>query len=148
MSKEEQELEQLWSYFKDSPDDIKEKRQKLTASLSRTDLGAYPSTMSISTAFDELFQCFSIGGQIKNYYRYGELSYCGKQREKLWFALRHGSFVSETQVNEQSSMKDIETAQKIQQFHKQRLLNEKAHGSSEDVWDIRETPLVNPFKED
>lgn len=147
MGKEEQELEQIWSYFKEQPDDIREKRQRITASLNENKLSAFPSTMLVTTAFDELFQCFSVGGQVKNYYRYGELLYCQKQREKLWFAIKHGSYFTEKPITETSSISEIENAEKIQEFYKKRHIEEKAKGSSEDVWDPREIPLNKPFKE-
>lgn len=141
-TKEDEELNQLWSLFKDEPQEIRGKRQEVTRNLNENDLSSFPNTMYVSTAFDELFQCFSIGGQVKNFYRYGELSYCEKQREKLWFALRYGQFfdVNRDQTN-------AANGEKIQQFYKQRLLEDKARGSSEDIWEQRKKPLVNPFKE-
>lgn len=141
-NQEEDEIQQLWKLFNDAPEDIREKRQEVTKSLNDNELSAFPNTMFVSTAFDELFQCFSVGGQVKNVYRYGKLSYCEKQREKLWFAVRYGKFFD---MNKGQS--DGKNATKIQEFYKKQLLQDKARGSSEDIWEARKKPLINPFKE-
>lgn len=144
LSKEEEEL---YSLFKDESEEIKEKRTRTIKEVGQTSVDL-PAHLSITTAFDELLQCFSIGGQIKQYYRYGSISSCEQQREKFWFAIRNGSFndkddkditnLTETELNRRK---------KIQDFYKERLLKEKALGSSEDVWDVRQKPLERPFKD-
>ena len=143
---EQQELLNIWSLFKDSSEDIQKKRQTIINKINDDKLGEFPTTLALSTAFDELFQCFSLGGQVKNYYRYGSFSYCKQQREKLWFAVLNGTFL-QGDITKDSSINEIEKAKKIQNFYKKRLLEEKATGSSEDIWDTRETLLNNPFKE-
>lgn len=148
MGKEEEELKQLWSVFEDLPKEVKERRQQLIQTVNENDLTSFPSTLLVSTAFDELFQCFSVGGQVKNYYRYGKLSYCEKQREKLWFAMRHGQFMEGKTITENSSLGELESAKKVQEFYKKQLMETKAHGSSEDIWNVRKEKLVQPFKED
>jgi len=35
---------------------------------------------------------------------------------------------------------------KVQEFYKKRFLEDKAKGSSEDIWNKREELLSNPFK--
>lgn len=143
---EQEELNQIWSLFKDTDisEDVRNKRQQVTKNLNDNDLSSFPSTLHVSTAFDELFQCFSIGGQVKNLYRYGQLSYCERQREKLWFALWYGKFFDMSKQQEDNST----NGKKIQQFYKSRLLQDQAKGSSEDIWEARKKPLINPFKEE
>lgn len=139
-SSESEDLKGLWALFQDDSKSI-ENTHKPKIKLDKE----FPSTMLVSTAFDELFQCFSIGGQVKNYYRYGELSYCKPQREKLWFAIKNGDFFVEKPITERSSPNDIEKAVKIQEFYRNRLMQQKSKQSSEDIWERREQQLVNPF---
>lgn len=147
MGKEEEELNHIWELFKDQPEEIRAKRQQVTSILNENPLSSFPKSISILTAFDELFECFSIGGQIRNYYRYGSLDSCIDQREKFWFAMKHGNLYGETKITEDSDVKQIDNANKVQEFFKTRLIKMKATGSSEDIWDARSKPLNNPFKE-
>ncbi|SCU96492.1 LADA_0H01222g1_1 [Lachancea dasiensis] len=79
----------------------------------------YPTTMSCTEAFDQLSACYSVGGQFRNYYRYGEFNACSKQLEKFKFCILHGS----DQV-------------KVQQwFRDQADFNSKHRGSSDDIWE-------------
>ncbi|CAK7909825.1 hypothetical protein CAAN1_21S00760 [[Candida] anglica] len=139
MGKEEDELNELWSVLKD---EVKDKRQKIQNEYSQRNVSEFPDTLSITTAFDEILSCFSLGGQFKNYYRYGSYSLCTQQREKFWFAIQNGSFTDSKQ-NEG----DLEKRKNIQEFFKKRLLEQKAMGSSEDVWDARTQLLDRPFQE-
>lgn len=146
--KEDQELQQLWKLFQDSPEEIKQRRQQITKIIHDDQKSEFPTLMSIVTAFDELLGCFSLGGQLKNYYRYGSMDTCLRQREKLWFAIGNGSFTEEKKPKpvEELSPKELSSRTKIQEFYKKRLLEDKARGSSEDIWNQREEPLDNPFK--
>lgn len=139
---EENELKDIWAMFKDSPDDIQSKRQQVTQIIHENNISSFPSGMSVMTSLDELLLCFALGGQLKNYYRYGSYSPCKREREKFWFAIKYGSFsdISNNEIIDESSLseKDIEKRHKVQNFYKQRLLEDKARGSSEDIWDIRE----------
>lgn len=144
-STEDRELNNLWSLFKDSPEEIQERRQKITKLIHDGDSLSFPHQMSMMTAFDELLGCFALGGQVKNYYRYGSYSNCEKEREKFWFAIKNGNLYESNTPFESLSPREIERAVKIQEFYKKRLLEDKAKGSSEDIWDIRSQPLKNPF---
>lgn len=99
------------------------------------------------TALDELIACFSLGGQFKNYYRYGSYDSCERQREKFWFAIKHGSLVEgKDKPAEELNDKELNSRVKIQQFFKKRLLEDKSKGSSEDIWDARKELQSYPFK--
>mgnify|MGYP001356835285 CR=1 FL=1 len=76
----------------------------------------YPSTMKCMEAFDQLTVCYSVGGQFRNYYRYGEFNACQKPLAKL-------------------NGKD---PVKVQEWHKDQIEYNKAHrGTSDDVWQER-----------
>lgn len=141
------ELEEIWSLFKDSPEETKDRRRQVTQTIQNEATG-FPTQMSIVTAFDELLHCFAIGGQFRNYYRYGTYTSCQAQRDKFWFAMRHGSFTETDKPVEELNVKQLEKRQKIADFYKKRLMETKARGSSEDVWDERKKRLAKPFRED
>ncbi|KAK6205109.1 uncharacterized protein RJT21DRAFT_111643 [Scheffersomyces amazonensis] len=145
---EDKELKQIWSLFQDSPEDIQERRKNITKVIQDNTTSVYPTQISIFTALDELIACFSLGGQVKNYYRYGNYDVCKRQREKFWFAIKNGGF-SESNDNvdfSKLSSKDLSKYTKIQDFYKNRVLEDKALGSSEDIWDERKELLGDPFK--
>lgn len=75
--------------------------------------------MSCTEAFDQLTSCYSLGGQLRNYYRYGQMNDCVKEFSKFKFCLFNS---------------DPET---IRQFHKDSLQELRSKGSSEDVWELR-----------
>lgn len=132
-SAEEQELQELWSLFQDSPEDVQLKRKEITKKIKFDKVSEFPSTLLIFTATDELLSCFAITGQLKSYYRYGSYDLCARQREKFWFAMRNGSFSD----SDSNSPSDLQRKAKIQEFYKKRLLEDKAMGSSEDIWNLR-----------
>ncbi|CCC66597.1 hypothetical protein NCAS_0A00370 [Naumovozyma castellii] len=81
----------------------------------------YPCTMSCLDAFDQLTACYSLGGQFRNYYRYGEYNSCTKQLAKLKFCI----------VNSNDPVK-------VQQWYKEQAeFNSKFRGSSDDIWEER-----------
>ncbi|CDF91820.1 ZYBA0S14-01904g1_1 [Zygosaccharomyces bailii CLIB 213] len=81
----------------------------------------YPTAMSCMEAFDQLTACYSVGGQFRSYYRYGEFNSCQKQQSKLKFCMFHG--------------KD---PIKVQQWHKEQIeFNNTHRGSADDIWKER-----------
>ncbi|KAK6458012.1 uncharacterized protein RJT20DRAFT_28368 [Scheffersomyces xylosifermentans] len=146
--KEDQELQQIWKLFQDSPEEIKERRQQITKIIHEDQNAEFPTSISIVTAFDELLSCFALGGQLKNYYRYGTMDVCQRQREKFWFAIKMGNFSEDKDDVPVESLtpKQLATRSKIQDFYKKRLLEDKANGSSEDIWNKRTELLSNPFE--
>lgn len=81
----------------------------------------YPTTMSCREAFDQLTICYSIGGQFRNYYRYGQFNPCQRQLAKLNFCLLHGS-----------------DPVKVQEWYKAELeRNKELKGSSDTIWKER-----------
>ncbi len=88
-------------------------------------LSEFPKEMSCLTAMDELLECMSMGGQIRNYYRYGDFTMCDKQTKKLDFCIRNKGKPNE--VKEEN----------VQRYYKDRLIEKLKRGSSEDVWESR-----------
>ena len=144
-------LEEFLSLFREEQDpQIAEKRKEVLRTMRENDLESYPSDLTLLTAFDEALQCFSIGGQVRNYYRYGTYSLCEAQREKVWFALRNGAMTNSADADIDAvakNPKELQRRKAVQEFYKNRLMEKKMQGSSEDIWDVRKTPLKNPFKE-
>lgn len=145
----EDDLSELTSLFSEPDAAVAEKRRDVVKTIQENQVSSFPSDLSITAAMDDLLQCFALGGQVRNYYRYGSYTTCQAQREKFWFALWNGSF-SETPMNPDklaANPRELERRLKVQEFYKQKLLEKKALGSSEDIWDERKTLLHSPFKE-
>ncbi|CAH2351930.1 hypothetical protein CLIB1423_05S01596 [[Candida] railenensis] len=146
MSKEDDELKEIWSLFSSEDSSVNEKRKQIHSQYQNQTLSSFPDHLSITTAFDEVLQCFSLGGQVKHYYRYGSYSLCQSQREKFWFSVTNGTFSQDKKAPD-FTQADMERRQKIQEYYKKKLLEQKAAGSSEDVWDARTELLDRPFEE-
>ncbi|OUT20686.1 hypothetical protein CAS74_004352 [Pichia kudriavzevii] len=69
---------------------------------------------------------FPVCGQIRNYYRYGDLTLCDKQSEKLNFC-----FSNSLKTEDQKRIN-------VQEFYKNRLVEQLKRGSSEDIWESRD----------
>lgn len=83
----------------------------------------YPTTMSCREAFDQLTSCYSIGGQFRSYYRYGDFTSCDKQVSKFKFCIIHGN-----------------DPVKVQEWYKDQVSNNKAlENTSGVIWQERET---------
>lgn len=105
--------------------------------LQNVDASAFPTEMDCSQAFDQLLKCYSLGGQMRSYYRYGEMNYCYDKRDKLKFCLK-------TKLMSENDQKE-----KIREWHMRHLAEQQAKKqTSEFVWNSRETPLRLPFRED
>ncbi|VEU23587.1 DEKNAAE104573 [Brettanomyces naardenensis] len=85
----------------------------------------FPKDMSCLTAMDELLECMSLGGQVRNYYRYGDFTMCTKQSEKLHFCMKNSAKPQEQKENN------------IREFYKSRVMESLKRGSSEDIWEAR-----------
>lgn len=97
----------------------------------------YPRTMSCRQAFDQAFYCQSLGGKFNDLYRYGALQSCSEQWEAFWFCMRV------------KSQGDDEKQRAIAEYYRAREEKKKKEkGSSEDVWEIRMTPVKKAFWRD
>lgn len=146
---DDKELQQLQELFLDVDPQIAERRKEVIKTVRENDVSSFPSDLSLMSAFDDVLMCFSLGGQIKNIYRYGSYTTCEAQRKKFWFALWNGSF-SEKEMDVEklaADSRELERRQRIQEFYKQNLLDKKAQGLSEDIWDERKDLLKLPFME-
>lgn len=146
---DDKELEKLQELFRDSDPEINKRRQEVLKTARENDLSSFPSDLSLLSAFDDVLMCFSLGGQIKNIYRYGSYTTCEAQRKKFWFAMFNGSFSDKDMDVEKiaANPKELERRKKIQEFYKQTLLENKVKGLSEDVWNERKELLTQPFME-
>lgn len=105
--------------------DAKSLRERAQERAEQVDLSAFPKEMSCMTCLDELMTCMSLGGQVRHYYRYGDLTTCDRANEKLNFCFSQ-------------TMTDLAKREKaVQQFYKDRLVADMARGSSEDIWEAR-----------
>lgn len=143
------ELKEILSLFEEDDSQIAQKRLEVLRTVRENDISSFPTDISVLSAFDDVLLCFALGGQVRNYYRYGTYTTCLEQREKFWFALWNGS-ISESEINVESvaqNPRELERRKKVQQFYKDKLFTKKLGGSSEDVWDERSQLLSAPFKE-
>lgn len=120
----EDPLETLAAAFNEG-NDPKTLRSKAESRAHNLDVSVFPKELSCMTCLDELMSCMSLGGQVRNYYRYGDLTLCDKQNEKLNFCFSQSMKVGE------------EREKNIQEFYKKRLVEELSRGSSEDIWQSR-----------
>lgn len=123
------ETSQIQSIVTELTDESKENnslREKASERAESLELNKFPKEMSCMTALDELMQCMSLGGQIRNYYRYGDFTLCDKQSEKLNFCFSNSL-----------NMQDVKEVN-VQEFYKKRLVEQLKRGSSEDVWQSRD----------
>ncbi|KAJ6262227.1 hypothetical protein Dda_3032 [Drechslerella dactyloides] len=94
----------------------------------------YPTAMSCREAFDELYFCYSLGGQFKNLYRYGSYRECADKSADFWFCMR-------TKMYGPVAKKEM-----IVKYHKEKEAQKYKRGpSSEDVWNVRTEPLTGLF---
>lgn len=144
-----EELLKLQELLTEKDSEIADKRREVLKTVEENDILSFPTDLSVLSAFDDILSCFALGGQVRNYYRYGSYTTCSAQREKFWFALWNGS-VSESEIDVESvaqNPRELERRKKVQEFYKKRLFEKKLAGSSEDIWNERKHLLTHPFKE-
>jgi len=83
------------------------------------------------TAFDEYLACNVIRTQIKNVYRFGERTKCDRKFQDFKFCLT-------TKMMHPEERREAWIRRRAEWWANRRL-----ERSSEDVWDLREEPLVN-----
>ncbi|KAF3921426.1 hypothetical protein ABW21_db0203049 [Orbilia brochopaga] len=94
----------------------------------------YPTAMSCREAFDELYFCYSLGGQFKNLYRYGSYRECAEKSDDFWFCMR-------TKMYGPVAKKEM-----IMKYHQEKEAQKYKRGpSSEDIWRVRTQPLTGLF---
>ncbi|KAK9317954.1 hypothetical protein V1524DRAFT_389990 [Lipomyces starkeyi] len=86
---------------------------------------AFPSEMSCTQQFDELVKCYSIGGQVRNVYRYGSIRDCNDRWSMFKFCIG-------TRLDTEEGKR-----KKIYEFYRQKAAEDLKNGSSEDVWKAR-----------
>ncbi|RPA98629.1 hypothetical protein L873DRAFT_1739999, partial [Choiromyces venosus 120613-1] len=90
--------------------------------------------MSCLTAFDEMYYCYSLGGQFLNIYRYGELKNCSEKSADWRFCMRTRSYGP------------IARKAMISERYKEKAGRYKVGLSSEDVWEVRRVPVEGAFR--
>lgn len=144
-----EELLQLQELFSEKDSEISARRHEALETVKENAILSFPTDLSVLSAFDDLLLCFALGGQVRNFYRYGTYTTCSAQREKLWFAMWNGS-VGESDIdvdNVAQNPRELERRKKVQEFYKKRLFEKKLAGLSEDIWSERPRLLSHPFKE-
>lgn len=144
-----EELLQLQKLLSENDSEIAARRHEVLGTVKENAILSFPTDLSVLSAFDDLLLCFALGGQVRNYYRYGTYTTCAPQREKFWFAMWNGS-VTESEIdvdNVAQNPRELERRKKVQEFYKKRLFETKLAGLSEDIWSERPRLLSHPFKE-
>lgn len=96
----------------------------------------YPETMSCRDAFDRAFYCNSLGGQFTNVYRYGGTRDCKPNWNEFWFCMKL------------KSQDEDSRRRKIRAWYIEKEAKVKMGPNSEDIWDLRESPLERAFHKD
>ena len=97
----------------------------------------YPRTMSCRQAFDQAFYCQSLGGKFNDIYRFGHIQSCSEQWGAFWFCMRTKSLP-----------KDEKERQIREHYATREERKRKEFGSSENVWEIRDKPVMKAFWKD
>ncbi|KAH0840473.1 hypothetical protein FOPE_06002 [Fonsecaea pedrosoi] len=103
---------------------------------SQTDISPnslYPTELSCRSAFDYAMFCQSFGGQFVNVYRYGSFRSCSNHWDDFWLCMKTRNWKKE----------DRERA--IQEHYRKKAVKWKTGPSSEDVWEVRQEPVKEPF---
>lgn len=118
--------------------ELQEKQEQRQKQLeSKYKLSSFPTKMKCTQAFDELVECYSLGGQLRNIYRYGEMSNCQEQRKKAKFCIFNKLNSEEVQQ------------ERVAKFYMEKLARQKLEkGSSEDIWSVRKQRVDHPFAEE
>ena len=96
----------------------------------------YPTKLSCQSVLDYAMFCQAFGGQFVNIYRYGKLRSCSNHWKEFWLCMRTRNW------------EELDRAQAIRGHQHQKLEKYRTGPSSEDVWEIRTTPLKDAFQGD
>lgn len=106
-------------------------------SIHPTNLYPRPEELSAQSAFDLAMYCRGLGGQFMNVYRYGEMRSCSEHWSHFWWVMRtNRGFYTKEQKNE-----------RIREHYWKRDAKYRDGPSSEDVWEMRDKLLDNPFSQ-
>lgn len=137
MSNKKDDLDEIFGELKDVIGDIDKIPEKTVEKARQVAPGAFPTEMNCSQVFDQLLKCYSIGGQMRYYYRYGEMSYCQDKQKKLKFCLKT------------KMLSEEDKKQNISKWYMQQLAEQKLKKqTSEQIWNARTEPVRRPFRED
>lgn len=110
MSKDESHDADTQAFFKEIDDDNKRDYAKCSASQT----------------FDAVWNCYTLGAQALNYYRYGEKKDCTQKWEDFKFCL-----TTKTKSNEIAD-------RMIREREQEKAMAKKRSRSSEEVWELRQ----------
>ncbi|CDH48250.1 predicted protein [Lichtheimia corymbifera JMRC:FSU:9682] len=110
MSKDESHDADTEAFFKEIQDDNKRDYAKC----------------SVSQTFDAVWNCYTLGAQALNYYRYGEKKDCSEKWEDFKFCL-----TTKTKSNEVAD-------RMIRKREEEKAMEKKRLRSSEEVWELRQ----------
>ncbi|KAF8534432.1 hypothetical protein BDD12DRAFT_640224, partial [Trichophaea hybrida] len=103
-----------------------------------------PTDMNCLTAFDEMFYCYSLGGQFLNIYRYGGFQDCSAKSADWRFCMKTKIFLPPMEEREER-WADAKGKAMILARNKEKAAKYKMGKSSEDVWTVRKVPLTDAF---
>ncbi|KAL1925996.1 hypothetical protein VTP01DRAFT_7089 [Rhizomucor pusillus] len=83
---------------------------------------------SVSQTFDAVFQCYTLGAQALNYYRYGEKKDCSEKWEDFKLCLW-----TKPKSNEEAD-------RMLRRRQREKEAKKKQKRSSEEVWEARDIP--------
>ncbi|CAM0136659.1 unnamed protein product [Umbelopsis sp. WA50703] len=99
--------------------------------LEEKDLKLEDYTCNATQAFDAVFQCYTLGAQALNYYRYGEKKDCSVKWDDFKLCLS-------------TKTKSPLTAKKmLDDRRKEKEKSKRIQRSSEDVWTLKEIPQAD-----
>lgn len=105
-------------------------KQELATEAALTPLKEVPTCL---TLFDKWLSCYALGPQIRHAYRHGTAADCATRREDFKFCLTLRQLDPEARRAEWLQRRAEIKAEARHGFH-----------SSENVWSLRDTPLLDP----
>lgn len=90
-----------------------------------------PTSMSCRQAFDQAYECQSMGGQLRSVYRYGGIRSCSHLWDDFWFCMRV-----------KSSSGPVKDEMVREHYRKKELDKYAGKPNSEDVWRSREEKVA------
>lgn len=125
-----QELRELLHSADPAAADAAWKRtQELADAPARDDndaLSLIPTTMSCVQTFDLAYKCSSLGGQLRNVYRYGEMRSCSDWWAQWRFCMRT------------KAMSEEQRRLSIRQWNLEKAARQRMGNNSEMVWQLRQ----------
>ncbi|CAG8504053.1 9580_t:CDS:2 [Ambispora gerdemannii] len=96
-----------------------------------SDIVEMKTDCSITQSFDAIMNCWSMGSQIRNRYRYGENKDCSEKWQDFKFCFR-------VKKEDEEGRKRL-----LQERQREKDAKKAKEKNSLDIWELREKPLEN-----